>query len=84
MDHTTDFGEWPHLLTRTMTVLSTLVNPMLYLLFSVPVKKAFVRVCTCWRADTVNDFTEVHNAMKVLHESQQSRSWATKPATPSE
>lgn len=34
IDDTSNFKEWPHVACRTMTVLSTISNPVLYLVFS--------------------------------------------------
>ena len=45
MDHVTYFAKWPHTVSRTMTVLSTVTNPVLYLTFSDPFRKALVTIC---------------------------------------
>ena len=47
LDHITELGKWPHLVSRTMTIISTATNPTLYLIFSNPFRKALFNACTC-------------------------------------
>ena len=50
MDHTKYFGYWPHLVSRTMTVARTLVDPVLYLIFSEKFQRALIALVTCrWK-----------------------------------
>ena len=47
MDHTNDFTRWPHIVSRAMTLISTVVNPALYLAFCDPLRKALLSLCGC-------------------------------------
>jgi hypothetical protein len=41
MDDTSNFSEWPHVVSRAMTLLSTISNPVFFLAFSENFKEAF-------------------------------------------
>ena len=47
MDHTSEFDKWPHIATRTMTVISTITNPILYLVFSDKFRQFMVDAVHC-------------------------------------
>ena len=49
MDHSKDLAKWPHLVSRTMTVVSTVTDPMIYLFFNDTFRKIItnLRNCNC-------------------------------------
>ena len=47
MDHTKDVGRWPHLVSRTMTILATVTDPAIYLFFSDPFRQYLTKNLPC-------------------------------------
>ncbi|XP_060588872.1 neuropeptide receptor 22-like [Ruditapes philippinarum] len=46
-DDTAHFLEWPHVVNRTMTVLSTISNPLIYLVYSKTCRQTILDILTC-------------------------------------
>ena len=44
MDHSKDLAKWPHLVSRTMTVVSTVTDPMIYLFFNDTFRKIITNI----------------------------------------
>ena len=49
LDHSKDVGKWPHLVSRTMTILATVTDPAIYLFFSDPFREYLSKLLSCCR-----------------------------------